>query len=139
VSEVQREEILAILVPKLRSAIVRRELIAAIVPRNLGFMLAVASAIFLLAMLCGGGIYASVMAVSMLTVPLYLTILIAIGNRAQRRRRLQLQPVLAGAQRTDQTIVDAEIIAWARATRPSSGSTLRPCPTGSGNNWRVDV
>jgi len=77
-----------------------------------------------------------VMAVSMLTVPFYLTILIAIGRRAQQRRWLQLQPVLAGAQRTDQTITDAEIIAWARATRASSGTTLRPCPTCSGSNRR---
>jgi hypothetical protein len=43
VSEVQREQILAILVPKPRSAIGRRELIAAIVPRNVGLALVVAS------------------------------------------------------------------------------------------------
>jgi hypothetical protein len=63
VSEAQREQILAILVPKPRSAIGRRELIAAIVPRNVGLALAVASVIFSLAMLCGGGVYASLMAV----------------------------------------------------------------------------
>jgi hypothetical protein len=111
VSPVQYDQILTILVPKPLPAIVWRELIAAIVARNVGLVLMVTTVICSLVMLCGGGIRASLISASVLTVPLYLIILITIASRQHRRKLLQLQPVLAGARRTDQTIDNADIIA----------------------------